>query len=390
MTTNSLRIVFLGTHGQYNIGDELLLETFLSQLGTEHHYIVNSYDPAFTERQLGDRYDVELIDTRHDRRALLGHLRRCDALVFGGGSIVKELYASTGRNRYATLLMILATVTFANLLRRPIAMLNIGVGPITTRTGRALARLILRQIDLLTVRDPQSYDTCRSVGVATSRVTLATDAVFAVEPSWLLHDQPERASNGHDHGPLKVALNLNYDIENPANWELFNSRLAEGLRASHARQPIELHLLPMQTGFKDHDDATVLEEFVARLPDVPVVRHQPTHHEHVAAIVADCDVLVSERFHAIVIAALLSTPSLVLAYDVKVRELASMLDIDRFTIDINKAFESTDVSDSMAELSSSLPDWSTHVHRNALELHRRAAGNFERAREWVAAQRRRG
>ncbi len=50
MTTNPRRIVFLGTHGQYNIGDELLLETFLTQLGAEHHYVVNSYDPEFTRQ----------------------------------------------------------------------------------------------------------------------------------------------------------------------------------------------------------------------------------------------------------------------------------------------------------------------------------------------------
>ena len=54
----------LGTHGQYNIGDELLLETFLARFGDQHHYVVNTYDPAFTGAQLAGRYDVELIDTR--------------------------------------------------------------------------------------------------------------------------------------------------------------------------------------------------------------------------------------------------------------------------------------------------------------------------------------
>ena len=43
------QVLFLGTHGQYNIGDELLLETFLEQLGDQHHYTINSYDPEFTK-----------------------------------------------------------------------------------------------------------------------------------------------------------------------------------------------------------------------------------------------------------------------------------------------------------------------------------------------------
>ncbi len=52
------RIVFLGTHGQMNIGDELLLETFLTQLGRDNHYYVNSYDPQFTGEQLRAQFQA--------------------------------------------------------------------------------------------------------------------------------------------------------------------------------------------------------------------------------------------------------------------------------------------------------------------------------------------
>jgi len=32
-----MKILSHGRHGQYNLGDELLLETFLSQLGSQNH-----------------------------------------------------------------------------------------------------------------------------------------------------------------------------------------------------------------------------------------------------------------------------------------------------------------------------------------------------------------
>ena len=48
----SRRILLLGTHGQQNIGDELLLSTFLSMLGSEHDYEINSYDPVATAAAL--------------------------------------------------------------------------------------------------------------------------------------------------------------------------------------------------------------------------------------------------------------------------------------------------------------------------------------------------
>ncbi len=65
------KILFLGTHGQYNIGDELLLETFLSQLGNRHEYTVNTYDEKFTLRQVGDQYKLKVFHTTQKRWHIL-------------------------------------------------------------------------------------------------------------------------------------------------------------------------------------------------------------------------------------------------------------------------------------------------------------------------------
>ncbi len=94
MTAPSRRIVFLGTHGQYNIGDELLLETFLTQLGTQHRYLVNSYDPDFTRGQLRPRFDVEVIDTGADR---CGCCARCAAPTSSCSAAARSSKSSTPR-----------------------------------------------------------------------------------------------------------------------------------------------------------------------------------------------------------------------------------------------------------------------------------------------------
>ncbi|MCA0295033.1 MAG: polysaccharide pyruvyl transferase family protein [Actinobacteria bacterium] len=381
MTDTPPTIVFLGTHGQHNIGDELLLETFLYQLGCTPSYVVNTYDPEFTARQLEGRYRAELIDTAGDRLALLRHLWGADAVVFGGGSIVKELYASIGRNRYATLVMILAIVTFSKwVARTPIAMLNIGVGPIETRTGRLLAGLILRQADLVTVRDPGSYALCREVGLGDT-VHSGTDAVFSVTPDWLLDGAatPRPAADG----PLRIALNLNVDIENPDNWEYFQEHLATALAGVANGRPIELHGLPMQSKGKERDDATVLRAFAARVPGITYVEHHPVTHVDVARLIEACDLVVSERLHAIVIAAILGTPAFVLAYDVKVRELATMLGLDAASVDINTAFDAADVQRRMERLLDDPEAAGRRLHQRAQRLCERAQSDLATSRVWV-------
>ncbi len=379
-------IVFLGTHGQHNLGDELLLETFLHQLGDRPNYVINTYDEGFTAEQLAGRYRAELIDTGGDRGALIRHLLRSDAVVFGGGSIVKELNRATGRNRYATLLMVLGVVTFARrVARTPVCMLNIGVGPIRTRFGRMLARLILSQADLVTVRDPGSYDLCESIGIGHA-VRPGTDAVFSVTPRWLLGGvlPPPRAAAAER--PVRIALNLNRDIANPDNWEHFQTRLAEAIRHVAGTRRIELHGLPMQSRGKADDDATMLREFSARIPEIPFVEHLPTTPTEAARIVASCDLVLSERLHAIVMASILGVPTFALAYDVKVAEVARMLGMGHATVDINGAFETNDIAGPLGRLLDDPGQAGDDLRRRAEQLAARARADFARARTWLRTQ----
>ena len=364
------RVVFLGTHGQMNIGDELLLDTFLRQLGSENQYFVNSYDPPFTAEQLRPFFQAEVFNTASERGKLLRYLRSSDLLFFGGGSIVKELYASVGRNPYSTLLMVLAIVTFARqVARKPIVMSNIGVGPLQTPRGRQLAGWILRQVSVLSVRDRKSYETCLSLGLAPDRVQQVPDAVFANPPEVFI-DRPTMAPQPPPaaHGRLKVALNLNYDIENPDNWETFQENLADALRMLDQQYALEVHTLPMQSQFKPMHDARVLAEFKARVPEIDVHLHNVETHCDAAAIINECDVLLSERLHALVMAAILGKPFVGLLYDVKVAELVAGLQMQEYSVDINHPFDSQRLVELVGCTLQNYPQVSCHLRERSAVL----------------------
>ena len=331
-----MKILFLGTHGQYNIGDELLLETFLSQLGSENRFVVNSYDPAFTRQMLQAQYDITTFHTTRQLPFFLRSLLSSDLIFFGGGSIIKELYASVGRNPYATLRMILASVTTAKqIARKKVVMSNIGVGPIATPNGERLARWILSQVDFVSVRDQRSLEICQRLGIPAGKVRRVPDAVFANPPSVFLPNPPAPASSPR----LRVALNLNYDIENREAWEGFLASLAEALALWNQRQPLEIHALPMQSKFKANDDLAVLKAFSERLPGIEMVLHDPQTAGQAGEIMASCQVVLAERLHTLVIASILGRPFFGLTYDVKVRELVDYLGMAEYAIDINQPFQ---------------------------------------------------
>ena len=360
-----MKITFLGTHGQFNIGDELLLETFLSQLGQEHHYAVNSYDPEFTASYLRLKYDVESFHTTRELPRFLRHLLTSDLLFFGGGSIIKELYASVGRNRYSTLLMILASVTFTKLIaRKKVIMSNIGVGPLLSPGGERLARMILSQVDFVSVRDDKSYKTCQRLRINPDKIRRVPDAVFANAPE-VFTPEPVTA---YPSGKLNLALNLNYDIENREAWEGFLQNLAVCLTRLNAEIPLTVHALPMQSKFKANDDLSVLKEFSKRIPDISFVIHDPQTAGEAGEIIASCDVVLAERLHTLVISSILGKAFFGLVYDVKVQELVDYLGMTEHSLNINQPFLAETLFENIKTVINQRMDIQQHLTRRSREL----------------------
>lgn len=384
---DKVSVLFLGTHGQHNIGDELLLESFLRALGQDNTYIVNSYEPEFTDAQVGDRFDVTTFHTTENKVDVLKHIMSCDVLFFGGGSILKELYASIGRNRYATLVMVLAVVTFASkIARKPIVMSNIGVGPITSKPGEALATAIMRQVDIVAVRDRPSFELCRRLKLGRTTVRQVPDAVFRNPPAELLGDPVVAAPTPRDLSEsdvIRVGLNLNMDIANPDNWDTFLKNLEDGLRQFHEARRIELHMIPMQSRGKEHHDAAVLRDFVARLPEIPHVAHETVDHEDVARALAGCDIVCSERLHVLVIAAILGVPNMALAYDVKVQGLAESLGTAEYVVDINRPFDTSEFAETLARLTANRFDVHDHLIARSSGFRAELDAHFNEVTGWI-------
>jgi polysaccharide pyruvyl transferase WcaK-like protein len=377
----SRRILLLGTHGQQNIGDELLLSTFLSMLGSEHDYEINSYDPVATAAALDPAYDVDIFDTAAERLGLLRRIRRADVLFFAGGSIVKELTPATGRRRTSVLLMVLVLMTTARwFTRTPMLMSNIGVGPVSSRRGRFLAALILRQATLISVRDQASWTTCLELGVRRSRLVEMPDVVFANAPEGFeaSGNRPRESAE-----PLRVALSLNHDVEDEDAWRVFLDRVGTALREVDQRSGLELVALPMQSGFKDDHDLAVLEDFVTdqglRCRFEPVA----DHHD-VARIIAQADVVVAERLHAVVISTILGTPVVPLPYNIKVTELADGLGLAPVSFPVDQYLDPLALAAAVSTLVA-CPDEGGRLQTAAASRRRDLDAYAVAVRAWIAA-----
>src|SRR5258706_12972943 len=157
--SRSVRVRYLlaGYYGMRNVGDDVLPHAALAE--TARHdgnasFTVISDLPELTPP--GVRVRVEAGGRRLENvRQMLRH----DVWLFGGGGLLQD-----GSPHAAEYLERLArSARVIKLMRRRIALVGIGVGPLTTERGRAAAAALLGHADLVAVRDEESRALARAV-----------------------------------------------------------------------------------------------------------------------------------------------------------------------------------------------------------------------------------
>lgn len=376
-----MKILFLGTHGQKNWGDELMLRVFLDRLdGKATKFYVNSYEPKVTAGYL-NKPNVTVFDTKHGKLKLVGYLLTCDALVFGGGNILKELYTAYGGSQYATLGMIDKLTRTAATLRKPIYLCNVGVGPLDTSHGRQMAAGIVKRATMTTVRDSRSFKLLKSLHVD-SPFERTSDAVFSTDRTYFGLSQRRKKRTIKDVSSLqKVSISLCRNIKNNDNWAYFIDNLAADLLKLYKQNPaISFSGIPMQSGVSSNDDVAALKELKAKLlkkaPAIAFEILKPSSPEELARAIDTSDVFVGERLHGLILSTVLGVPIVALEYDIKVTGVVNDLCPDIFGIDINGPFKKGSIYKAIKAIADDYPQATEDIRQAYKTAHAESARSF--------------
>lgn len=84
-------------------------------------------------------------------------------------------------NKFSAL-FVLFNIFCATLSRKPIAVCATGIGPFRNRTYKSLTRFILNRVNLITVREKNALDFLRNLDISEPKVHLTADLAFLMEP----------------------------------------------------------------------------------------------------------------------------------------------------------------------------------------------------------------
>jgi polysaccharide pyruvyl transferase WcaK-like protein len=172
-----MRLLLIGNYGAGNLGDEALKDYFLGQF-PEHDWTVLTAWGASPVGQKGQTRFVPRLPTGLRSFFMTPWLNtlqaywRCDATVFGGGSLFTDVESP----KACTLWGLHALL--AVILRKPVFLAFQGIGPFHTSRGRFWGTFAVRHAQFVSVRDILSFSRVRDF-MKDTKIVQTFDPVFS-------------------------------------------------------------------------------------------------------------------------------------------------------------------------------------------------------------------
>ncbi|NJM98426.1 MAG: polysaccharide pyruvyl transferase CsaB [Phormidesmis sp. RL_2_1] len=301
-----MRALLCGYYGMGNGGDEALLAALLQMLPQQVTPVVLSGNPAETR----DRYQVEAIP-RKSLGSVIGALRRSDAFIWGGGSLMQDASSRLNPLYYGGLMLLaqamgLKTIAWAQ-----------GIGPLNQPFSRWLTRRALANCDQVSVRD------------RTSEALLQQwhrPCLIAPDPVWGLAAEPVEGLWELPAPRVAVALRPHVHLTQ-SRLEIFAQALANFQKATG----VCLVLVPFQP-VKDLAVAQFIADHLSEQNSGSHYIYCLSQPQQLKGLFRGVEMTIGMRFHALVMSAAEGCRCFAMSYDPKVDAIARDLSLSGWTL----------------------------------------------------------
>lgn len=301
------KVLLFGYYGYQNTGDEAILKTIIQQIKSaapDAMIKVLTYKAEETAK----KYQVEAV-SRNRFMELLRAIKDCDVVVSGGGSILQDVTSSR------SLLYYLAIIWMAKKMGKKVMFYGNGFGPITKRYNKNLVRYIINQVDVITVRDFQSKESMKALGINRD-IQVTADVTFAMEP--LAEEKGKEILRAE--GLLETKKIIGISVRSWWGKENYKQIIAK--TADYLQQlNYQVVFIPMQY---PHDQ-TLSQEIIKMMKSNAVVLNQIYSPEEILSVISNMDLLIGMRLHSLVFASIAKVPMVGIEYEDKIKSFLELV-----------------------------------------------------------------
>jgi polysaccharide pyruvyl transferase CsaB len=316
-----MKVLISGYYGFGNVGDEAVLQSIIQGLKK------NDLAVDITVLSAAPKITAELNQVksifRYNAYKVLQALVGCDVFISGGGTLFQNSTSNFSFFYYIKL------VILAKLLRKKVAVFGQGFGPLTGKFNHGLASFALNRVDIITLRDQIAFDRLRELGVTNPNMHVTAD------PTLLL------PTPGLDLGRRLLSLEaisldkplLGISVRNlPGKKE---EKLYQSLAGAIDWLVQTYGYTPVFILFECPTDMAETSKVLNYMREKANVVFKICRPDEMRSLIANCDLLIAMRLHALIFAAASAVPLLGLSYDPKVTAFMKHIDQPCFEINDN-------------------------------------------------------
>lgn len=338
-----MKVGIVGNYGNDNNGDEAILTGLIKQLTEflpiekEDIVVFSNYpDNTYT------RYGLKAVPLYQKKNNILNiaystivnsykTMKELDVIIIGGGGLLMDLY-QRGAPLYCTL------GVMGKLAGCKVIIYGVGAGPINTAIGKMFLKTLVRVADSVSVRDLDSKNLLKSIGVK-KEISVIGDPAFS------LSSQSEIVKNNRVKNIGITAVpyySKNYwPTPNEDKYKLYVDGMAKNIdRILEERKDVKITFYST----KYPQDVKVTEQIFEKLKykkGVTVVTDN-LHPEQLLELSSKQDIVIGTRLHSLILSVLTKTPIIGIGYHKKVKDFMKSIGQDQFCIDISKLTEADD------------------------------------------------
>ncbi len=295
-------ILISGYYGFKNSGDDALLKAITDNL-KKHiespNIVVLSASPKETARA----YRVKSIN-RLSPFAVYRHMKKAGMLISGGGTLIQD------RTSTKSLWYYLAVIKAAKRMGLRVMLYSNGIGPLKREQNIRITKKILDEVDLITLRDKESLETLKRIGVSKPKMLLTADPALTLTV-------PDKAAGRRILFEAKVPdrrlLGISVRRWNTlgSDFESIMARVCDRAASEYGLYPV---FLPMQAS----KDMGISKSIAGKMKEKSTVIENHQSVNDMLALVGSMDFCIGMRLHMLMYAAINSVPLIGIAYDPKI------------------------------------------------------------------------
>lgn len=272
-----------------------------------------------------------------DEMRFLNEYIRSDVVISCGGGFLNDY-------SIASLLNNLAEITLSTMLDKPTILYAQTIGPFRRQILAVITARALEKVDMILVRESISKEMLREMEVTKPAVFVVADAAFTLGPIDKNSARTLLTSEGvnlNDRPIVGMTVRRWFFPRDPnpsekqAYYLQIISRTIDFLiEKLHAT----VVFLPQVMVHEEDDDRVVAQKICSMVRYPERVRNITTDFspEELKGIIGELDLFIGTRMHSNIFALTMQVPTIAISYEHKTNGIMRMLDLERFTMPIDK------------------------------------------------------